>query len=158
MLEIRKKHLNASMFHLPDQPMLVSFAENPALDAGTAGVILSPLLGEEYSGGMGTALNAGEGCVGIVIDAPALELDRGLIEKLVENNILLRDAYNMAAFQLYHDLAQAVAEHLFQQPVDPTLQIQFGEAQGDGHRDVQKVEVLMQGSPTGHPFWSLERV
>lgn len=105
----------------------------------------------------GTALNAGEGCVGIVIDAPALEVDRGLIEKLVENNILLRDAYNMAAFQRYHDLAQAVAEHLFQQPVDPTLQIQFGEAQSDGHRDVQKVEVLMQGSPTGHPFWSLER-
>lgn len=56
MLEIRKKHLNASMFHLPDQLMLVSFAENPALDAGTAGVILSPLLGEEYSGGMGDGL------------------------------------------------------------------------------------------------------
>lgn len=155
MLEIRKKHVNASMFQLPDQEMVISLGEGPPLEQGTSGI--APLsLNDDYVG-MGVILSPGEATIGIVIDKPALEVDENTFNGLRNAGVDLSGAYNIAVLDIYDKLAKGVAKDLFTKPNEPTFRIQYGMAQKGERRPVEKVEIVMKGQPTGHPFWSLEK-
>lgn len=160
MLEVKTKLLNALMFGLPNQELKLFLGKAPDLEAGTTGLVKSNLLGDDFTGGMGTALSTGTACLGIIIDTPQLPVDRLQVQQLHDAGLGLTGAYNACAIAAYNDLAMSIAKNLFKDTPEPTLKIHFGQCGQDEHdpqkRSVEKVEIIMRGIPTGHPMWSYD--
>jgi len=156
MLEVKQKRINASTFGSGDQDMLLAFGRSSSIEDGYTGLVSTKLLGNDFTEGMGTTLNSKEACVGIVIETPSLSVSEDDVNKLVEGGMNLSGAYTMVEVSAYNQVALAVGKALFKGDVEPTIKMHFDDSASTGHRKINKIEMIIKGEPTGHPFWTLD--